>query len=43
MKLKHGDKEKIGEVLKAPEMDVITIRQLGAGGGYATFPKLSEF
>ena len=31
------------EILQAPEMDVITIRQLGAGGGYATFPKLSEF
>ena len=31
------------EALQAREMDVITIRQLGAGGGFSSFPKLSEF
>jgi len=31
------------EALKAHEMDIITIHQLGAGGGYASFPNLSEF
>ena len=31
------------EALQAREMDIITIRQLGAGGGYATFPNLNEF
>jgi predicted double-glycine peptidase len=31
------------DALQAREMDVITIRQLGAGGGYATFPNLNEF
>ena len=31
------------EVLKAPEMDVITIRQLGAGGAILLFQNLVNF